>query len=47
MTTKDNTPTLGVIIPCYNEKDVLQLTIEALCRFFEEWQAKKNHDDKR
>ncbi|QNR22540.1 glycosyltransferase family 2 protein (plasmid) [Exiguobacterium sp. Helios] len=41
MTTKDNTPTLGVIIPCYNEKDVLQLTIEALCRFFEEWQAKK------
>lgn len=30
-------PTVGIIIPCYNEKEVLPLTIDAMRRFLKNW----------
>lgn len=34
-------PTLGIIIPCYNEKEVLPLTINTMRRFFEDWKGRR------
>ncbi|WP_426273800.1 glycosyltransferase family 2 protein [Exiguobacterium sp. R-17] len=34
-------PTLGIIVPCYNEKEVLPLTISAMQRFFEDWKGRR------
>ena len=38
--TMTKTPTLGVIIPCYNETEVLRLTVRTMHRFLTEWRER-------
>ncbi|MDT0174121.1 glycosyltransferase family 2 protein [Exiguobacterium sp. BRG2] len=38
--TMTTIPTLGVIIPCYNETEVLRLTVHTMHRFLTEWRER-------
>ncbi|WP_313290056.1 glycosyltransferase family 2 protein [Exiguobacterium sp.] len=38
--TMTTIPTLGVIIPCYNETEVLRLTVHTMNRFLTEWRER-------
>ncbi|WP_034769455.1 glycosyltransferase family 2 protein [Exiguobacterium artemiae] len=39
--TMTTIPTLGIIIPCYNETEVLPLTIQVMGRFLEDWKEER------